>query len=272
MAPQRASWKPYPAYKPSGVEWLGDVPEGWEVRRLKDCGTLISGTGFSHEYQGIEGAELPFYKVGDLAGAEDGRTMRGSPNTITRETATELRARIIPKGAVIYAKVGAALMLNRRRVTSRPCCIDNNMTAYVLRALALSSDWAFYWTGILDFAEYANPGAVPSISEGYQSTLPILLPPPAEQHAIADFLDRETGKIDRLAAKVEEAIERLQEYRAALITAAVTGKIDVSTGFNTGEHEAGTMEYPVPKSELLLAAESAGDYKATDRVGRKRKD
>jgi type I restriction enzyme S subunit len=52
-------------------------------------------------------------------------------------------------------------------------------------------------------------------------------PEPAEQHAIADFLDRETGKIDRLMEKVEEAIERLQEYRTALITATVTGKIDV---------------------------------------------
>jgi len=55
----------------------------------------------------------------------------------------------------------------------------------------------------------------------------LIIPPLPEQRAIAEFLDRETGKIDRLAAKVEEAIERLQEYRTALITAAVTGKIDV---------------------------------------------
>ena len=48
-----------------------------------------------------------------------------------------------------------------------------------------------------------------------------------EQHAIADFLDRETARIDGMVAKVQTAIERLQEYRTALITAAVTGKIDV---------------------------------------------
>lgn len=53
------------------------------------------------------------------------------------------------------------------------------------------------------------------------------LPPMDYQRAIADFLDRETGKIDALIAKVETAIERLQEYRTALITAAVTGKIDI---------------------------------------------
>jgi len=72
-----------------------------------------------------------------------------------------------------------------------------------------------------------NPGAVPSFSEGYQAILPILIPPLPEQAAIAAYLDRETAKLDALVAKVEAAIERLQEYRTALITAAVTGKIDV---------------------------------------------
>jgi type I restriction enzyme S subunit len=53
------------------------------------------------------------------------------------------------------------------------------------------------------------------------------VPPLCEQRAVADYLDRETAKIDRMVTKVEEAIARLQEYRTALITAAVTGKIDV---------------------------------------------
>jgi type I restriction enzyme S subunit len=59
------------------------------------------------------------------------------------------------------------------------------------------------------------------------SRLPVLLPLLPEQCAIADYLDRETTKIDRMVEKVEAAIACLQEYRSALITAAVTGKIDV---------------------------------------------
>ena len=55
----------------------------------------------------------------------------------------------------------------------------------------------------------------------------IPFPPLDEQRAIADFLDRETARIDKLASRVKTAIERLQEYRTALITAAVTGEIDV---------------------------------------------
>jgi type I restriction enzyme S subunit len=63
----------------------------------------------------------------------------------------------------------------------------------------------------------------------------VCMPPTGEQRAIADYLDSETNKVDRMVEKVEEAIERLQEYRTALITAAVTGKIDVRNVRHSGE-------------------------------------
>ena len=59
----------------------------------------------------------------------------------------------------------------------------------------------------------------------------VFLPPLTEQHVIADFLDRETAKIDALSGKVKEAIKKLREYRSALISAAVTGKIDVREAY-----------------------------------------
>jgi type I restriction enzyme S subunit len=231
----------YPIYKPSGIDWLGDVPEHWDVRRLKDYGDLFGGAGFPHEYQGNEEEELPFYKVGDLALAPDGKTLGTPPHSISRETAFELRARVIPKGSIVYAKIGAALFLNRRRVTPKVCCIDNNMTAYVPRMNKLTTAWALYWLSTLDFGEFANPGAVPSLSEGYQSTLPLVVPPIEEQPKITDYLDRETAKIDALTERVRNAIDRLQEYRTALITAAVTGKIDVRRQSADNESKSATV-------------------------------
>ena len=216
-----------PPLKPSGIEWLGDIPKHWEARRLKDVGTLKGGAGFPHEEQGLEDEELPFYKVGDLKASLDGRVMTKPEHTISKETARKLRAAIIPPESIVYAKIGAALLLNRRRVTFADCCIDNNMTAYLPDKRRIRSEWAFYWLSILDFGEFMNPGAVPSFSEGYQAILPVLLPPLPEQAAIAAYLDEETAKLDALVTQVEEAVERLQEYRVALITAAVTGKIQV---------------------------------------------
>ena len=226
-AARQAGLDPHPKLKPSGINWLAEVPEHWEVKRLKDAGTLIAGSGFPHDFQSVADNEFPFYKVGDLVASSDGRVMRDAPNTVSLDTATFLRARLIPVHSLLYAKIGAALLLNRRRITSKACCIDNNLTAYVPNTDIATIKWAFYWISIVDFAEFVNPGAVPSISEGDQGILPFFVPPLQEQHAIAEFIDRETTIIDALVVNAETAIERLQEYRTALITAAVTGQVDV---------------------------------------------
>lgn len=156
------------------------------------------------------------------------KNLLSSPHTISKETAQSLRASIIPPRAVVYAKIGAALLLNRRRLTTSPCCIDNNMTAYVTNAKKIIPDWAYYWLSDIDFSEHTNPGAVPSFSEGYQAVLPILQPSLPEQKAIAAFLDEKTAEIDALIAKKEELLLKLAEKRTAMITHAVTKGLNPS--------------------------------------------
>lgn len=212
----------YQSYKFSGTDWIGEIPSNWECRRLKDCGALLAGAGFPHEYQGLEDEELPFYKVGDLSQSLDGRHMASGEHTISRKTAYTLRAKVIPPSAIVYAKIGAALLLNRRRITVKDCCIDNNMTAFIPNQRRLSTAWVYYWLSTLDFGEFTNPGAVPSLSEGYQATLPIALPPLDEQQTIARFLDAKTAQIDALVAQKRQLIEKLKEKRQALIARTVT--------------------------------------------------
>jgi type I restriction enzyme S subunit len=218
---------PNPEMKDSGVEWIGHIPMHWNARRMKHFGTLVAGAGFPHEFQGQEDEEIAFYKVGDLANCIDGKTMGNGQHTVSRQVARQLRATIIPPGSIVYAKIGAALLLNRRRITTRACCIDNNMTAFIPKAQCVNTSWAYYWLSTLDFGEFTNPGAIPSLSEGYQAELPFLAPPGTEQEKICSFLERQTSELDQRVSKVEEAVNRLSEYRQALITSAVTGKIDV---------------------------------------------
>ena len=212
--------------KDSGIERLRVIPAHWGVRRLKDRGVLVGGAGFPPDYQGATDEALPFYKVGDLSASSDGRYMGKAPHTVSFKTASELRAHVIPENSIIYAKIGAALLLNRRRITTVPCCIDNNMSAYVPRR-GVASGWAFHWMTAVDFAALVRPGAVPSLSEGEQANIPIVIPPMAEQHAIVAFLHKQITTIDALITRIHQAINHLRELRTALISAAVTGKIDV---------------------------------------------
>jgi len=217
-------FKPYPAYKDSGVEWLGEIPTHWNVVPLKRLGELQAGAGFPEEEQGVTDEVLPFFKVGDMAESDDGKHLISAPNTVSTATAKRLRAFVFTERTIVFAKVGAALLLNRRRILTRPSCIDNNMMGFTPRAC--EAEWAFYWLAGLDFGELANPGAVPSINEGQVRETPAIVPLPREQRAIAAFLDRETAKIDALVAKKERLIDLLQEKRTALITRAVTKGLD----------------------------------------------
>ncbi|MFF5021841.1 restriction endonuclease subunit S [Micrococcus luteus] len=217
-----------PASAASSEPWLESAPSHWSrmhVRRLFD---LTSGAGFPPELQGVTDEELAFYKVRDL-GRTDSYGRLGEPeDTISRETADKLRAKVLPSGTLVMAKIGAALLLGRIRMATRPSCIDNNMLALSPKSL-LYPRYATYMLEGLLLDRLVQPGAVPSLNEREFRRTVFPVPPLDEQREIADHLDRETAKIDALIAKAERFIELAQERRSALITAAVTGQIEIPT-------------------------------------------
>ncbi len=86
--------KSYASYKPSGVEWLGDVPSHWIQKRLKHLGKFRAGAGFPIEEQGNPDNPLPFFKVKDINGANQAGIIISTDSTISFETANRLGAKI----------------------------------------------------------------------------------------------------------------------------------------------------------------------------------
>ena len=113
--------------KPSGVDWLGDVPAHWEVLALKRLGTFKSGAGFPIEQQGQQGQEIPFFKVSDMNLPGNDRFMDTWNNSVSRSTAAKLKATIFPTETIVFPKVGGAMLTNKRRVLIHPSSIDNNL-------------------------------------------------------------------------------------------------------------------------------------------------
>lgn len=212
-------FKQYPSYKDSGVEWLGEVPEHWRISSLKRYGYFKGGAGFPHAYQGNTEENIPFFKVNSLS--KDKRFLSSFSDFVGEETAKKLGAKIFPKNSIFFAKVGAALLLERIRTNQQPCCIDNNMMGFVIQN-ELSFDFAFYLMSLIDFKYLVNPGAVPSINESQISSFLISVPPISEQTQIANYLDTETARIDNLISKQEKLIELLEEQRKSIISHAVT--------------------------------------------------
>ncbi len=193
---------------------------------LKRIGKFQNGSGFPNDEQGLADQEVPFLKVSDMNLKGNEHFIQKWNNSVSRKTASKLGARLIPPGAIIYAKIGAALFLNKRRILQRNSCIDNNMMAFV--GSDCDTKWIFYWFNTIDFATFANPGAVPSLNEKGLREFAVDVPNLTVQRKVGSFLDRKTHQIDALIAKKQRQIELLKEKRSALITQAVTKGLDPS--------------------------------------------
>ena len=86
------NFRPYPAYKDSGVEWLGEIPAHWEVLSLKRIGNLQAGAGFPDKDQGMKTEEIPFFKVGDMGTPGNECEMKKWKHTVSSATASRLVA------------------------------------------------------------------------------------------------------------------------------------------------------------------------------------
>lgn len=206
----------------SQFDAVAEYRDGLFSVSLKRVAVLKGGAGFPPDLQGQQGNDLPFYKVGDLAKAANGRDLDGAAHTISRKQAEELGARVFPANSLVWAKIGAALSLNRRRILPTDSCIDNNMTGCVVDSKYLDVGYAFLLLSSMDFGVHAKPGAVPSFSEGDQGDLVIPQPPLPEQYLLSAKITCETSRIDTLIAKKTEFIKLLAKKRQALITHAVT--------------------------------------------------
>jgi len=196
--------KPYPKYKPSGVEWLGDVPEHWEIKRLKHLALLKSGEPITTE-EIEETGDHPVYGGNGIRGYTDRFTHEGFFVLIGRQGAL--------CGNINYAN--DKFWASEHAVVVRP-----------------SKPFVAIWMGELlrcmDLNQYSISAAQPGLSIDRIKDLHIPIPPLSEQQAIADFLDRETGRIDALIEKKERLLELLADQRAALISRAVTRGLDPS--------------------------------------------
>lgn len=194
----------YPAYKDSGVQWLGHIPEHWEVRRLKHVAILKSGEGITTE-EIEESGEYPVYGGNGLRGYTTNYTHDGQFALIGRQGAL--------CGNVNYAQ--GKFWASEHAVVVTP----------IKRAATI---WLGELLRSMNLNQYSQSAAQPGLAIDKIKELCLPLPPFSEQGAIAAYLDRETGRIDSLIAKKKRLVELLREKRTAMISRAVTKGLDPS--------------------------------------------
>jgi type I restriction enzyme S subunit len=221
--------------KPSGVDWLGDIPTHWETKRLKRISPFITVGVVVNPSTFVANEGLPFLYGGDIReGAIDWENARRiSAGASEINSKTRLKA-----GDLVTVRVGAPGVT---AVVPLECEGGNCASVMLIRKGPFNSHWLCYAmnTRIVRFqVEVVQYGAAQeqfNISHAVNFWTPT--PPRTEQDEIVEFLTYETARFDSLAAEAQGVIDLLQERRMALISAAATGKIDVR-GLGSAKAEA----------------------------------
>ncbi|MFK7088627.1 hypothetical protein AAFM71_07400 [Chromobacterium violaceum] len=215
--------------KDSGIAWLGEVPAHWTVTRLKFVATVQTGIAKGKDNQGRETISVPYLRV---ANVQDGFLALDDISTIEIEPEQLNRYRLQP-GDVLMNEGGDFDKLGRGAVWHGEIedCIHQNHV-FAVRPHSIEAAWLNQITSS-QYAQFyfmsrsKQSTNLASISSSNIMELPILMPPSDERDEIVAFVKAEQARLDALSIEAEQAINLLKERRSALISAAVTGKIDV---------------------------------------------
>lgn len=205
--------KKYNAYKFSGVEWIGEVPEGWIVGKIKFYANIIMG-------QSPDGKDI----------TDEGKTpfMQGNaeftekyPNPIYYCETCNKHSRIGDVLMSVRAPVGELNLSDKIYGIGRGLC-----SIKAEQKLSTTFLWYYLMKSKNDFNSFANGSTFTAITVDDLKNFPLILPPPIEQTAIAEYLDAKCGKIDNVVAVQQKRIELLKELKQSIITHAVTKGLD----------------------------------------------
>jgi len=226
-AARAAGLDPFPEFKPSGIDWIGDVPEHWGNSRLKHVMSRIADC--PHETPTYTpGAEYFVIRTADVSlGQLD---LSDALRVDEDEYFRRVRRLRLQEGDIVYGREGERWGFAASVPGGPTACLGQRMmqfragTRFNARFLMWHINAAcVYQQGSVDTLGATSPHVNVETIRNYC----LAEPPLDEQNAIAGFLDCETTTIDDIVAKIAIAIELLQEYRTTLITAAVAGKIKV---------------------------------------------
>lgn len=214
--------------KDSGVEWIGEIPEGWEVKKLKYClnGKLKYGANES----GVEyNFNLPRYvRITDFG--QDGKLSEEKKLSLTWEQGKEY---LLKDGDILFARSGATVGKTYQFKTSMSIEENYSFAGYLIKAEAneniILSDFLHLFTNSQIFDNWKegifNKATIENIGADKYSQLSVIIPPVKEQFEILENYNKNSQKIATAISLKEQEIDKLKEYKMSLVDGVVTGKV-----------------------------------------------
>ncbi len=212
--------------KDSGVEWLGEIPAHWAVERIKWVADMESGHTPDKKVESYwHGGDIPWISLADTAQLRDVNYIAATAVRTTSEGIAHSSARVLPPGTVVFSRDATVGLC---AITRESMAVSQHFIGWVCGERLRSDYLLFVLRSMTQELERLTMGAtIRTIGMPDVKSLVTPVPPLPEQEKIVEHVRKHRSQIDALVERVRNGIERLKEYRTALISAAVTGKIDV---------------------------------------------
>ncbi len=214
-------WQKYPAYKDSGIKWLGEIPKEWEVKKLKFIMSNIqTGTTPTTNNRNFFDGKLNWFNPKDL----NQEILIESENKLTHLALERKEIKLFPKDSILIVGIGATTgktayliengTFNQQITGFHSNTYNNKFIFYIMKNFSRF------------FLKIANYTTLPILNNEFFKSLLLAIPPKQEQEKIALYLDKKTSQIDKVINQKEKLIELLKEYRQIIINEAVTKGVD----------------------------------------------
>lgn len=209
--------------RPSGIDWLGNIPEHWNEVKLKYVADIQTGSTPSTAIDRYwDNPTKNWFTPGDFTSFR----LMESNRKLSETAFLERACRVFPKDTVLLVGIGATL--GKVGITTVECSANQQINAIKFNKEVFPMYGAYVLSICRDLLNsIANAATLPILNQEQTKSVQIPLPPFSEQKAIAEFLDEKTDKIDALIDELNKQLNELAEYKKAVISEAVTGKVDV---------------------------------------------
>ncbi|MGP4035237.1 restriction endonuclease subunit S [Pantoea agglomerans] len=227
----------------------------WPKVKLGDIGEFKAGFGFPHEFQGKKTGQYPFAKVGDISNlARAGELyISKAANYVSSEDIEILKAKTLPAGTIVFAKIGEAIRQNFRLVTSVEMVVDNNVMGLIPNTQIIDVDFLYHFLCKLDLYQYIGATTVPALRKSVLENIEIPLPTLSEQQHIAAVLN----KIKSIQFKRDYAIKLADEFLRTTFLSMF------------GDPENNPKQFPIGTiRDLVSSANYGSSGKASEHSGR----
>jgi type I restriction enzyme S subunit len=207
-------------------ELLSAGGDGWTETTIGKVAKCAGGSAFPIVHQNSQ-IGIPFMKVSDMNIRGNEVEIISALNHITSELAKKLKVRVWPKDTVIFPKVGAALLTDKRRILTRDTIFDNNIMGLIACNIIIPRFLFLFMTRIR-MSDYVQSGALPSISNGIVQEIEINLPPLQEQKRIVDLI----SSMDDAITTTEVTIAETKKLRSGLLSDLLSGDHEIPASYD----------------------------------------